>query len=206
MAQALEVTGDDMVEMMAVLDADGDGEVTKQEFKEWYQVHVSVKGAKLSDEEFEKVWKKIDEDGDGKLQQSELCKYFKISFDKSKQEHVRRKSMTDMDTLEALTLQTQLLEAKKQMLEAEAERKKKSLTKRSASGAREGVTIIKKTDTTVRPRPCDPLAQALSQAAPTMGLSLNRRGASRPCTGRGQVPRGVRPGHAGGPGSRRGFH
>jgi len=134
--------------MMSVLDNDGDGEVTKEEFKDWYQQHITVKGAKVSDADFEKLWLLIDANGDGILQQSELCTYFRVSFEATKEESNSRKNMTDDDVLAALALQTQLYEAKQAMLAAEAEKKKKSLTRRTASGAREGVTVIKKTDAT----------------------------------------------------------
>ena len=128
---------EDLVEMMAVLDADGDDEVTKDEFKEWYQANMTTPtGDKVSDDEFEVLWGKIDEDGDGHLQQSELCSYFGVSFDEASGELEKKKGMSDEEILQALQLQTQLHEAKERALAAEAEKKKKSLTKRTASGAK----------------------------------------------------------------------
>jgi ankyrin repeat protein len=142
------MTMEDLVEMMAVLDADGDDEVTKDEFKEWYQANMTTPtGDKVSDDEFEVLWGKIDEDGDGHLQQSELCSYFGVSFDEASGELEKKKGMSDEEILQALQLQTQLHEAKERALAAEAEKKKKSLTKRTASGARAGIKIIKKDET-----------------------------------------------------------
>ena len=64
---------DDMVAMMHMLDADGDGTVSKTEFGIYYK---RLKG--IDDAAFDEVWRKIDTDGDGNLSVNELCAYYGI--------------------------------------------------------------------------------------------------------------------------------
>jgi len=132
------LTKNDLVEMMAVLDKDGDGEVSKDEFKIWMEREMKIEGV-----EFEKLWVKIDQDGDGSLQQSELCAYFGISFDEADADLQKKLDMSDEEILQALQMQSLLAEQKETALKAEEEKKKKALTKRSGTGARVGIKVIK---------------------------------------------------------------
>ena len=67
------LTVDDVVAMMSVMDADGDGEVTKEEFCSYYQ-----RLKRCGEAELEAQWKRMDVNADGILTVSELCSYHGI--------------------------------------------------------------------------------------------------------------------------------
>lgn len=138
----------DMLEMWACLDGDGDGEVSKAEFKIWYQGNMkNGEGGAPTDDAFEKLWKKIDRDGDGILSMGELCSFFGISFGAVQADLDVRKNMSDEEIMEAIAMQDQLQAQKDAMLKREKDKKESAQTKRTA-GVREGVTVIKKGDET----------------------------------------------------------
>ena len=135
----MNMSQDDMIEMMAALDSDGDDEVSKDEFRTFIVDAMKI----CAPGDFERMWKKIDTNGDNSLQFSELCAYFGCNFDEAQEGAASRKEMTDEDVLEALKVQTALFEEKEKQKRNEEEKKKKALTRRTASGARAGVTLIK---------------------------------------------------------------
>ena len=95
----------DMAAMMHVLDADGDGSVSKTEFGIYYK-----RLKNLDDAAFDAVWNKIDKDGDGNLSVSELCDFYGIDSGAcaSALQRERNREMTDDQLLEALQLQSLL--------------------------------------------------------------------------------------------------
>lgn len=98
---------DDMVVMMGLLDADGDGQVSKQEFSVYYKRLKAV-----SDAEFEAVWREIDKDSDGILTLNELCNYYHIDTGDCVRALASQKEMDDDKLLEALALQSLVNEAR----------------------------------------------------------------------------------------------
>ena len=98
---------DDMVVMMSLLDADGDGRVTKAEFGVYYK---RLKAC--SDELFEAMWSQIDTNSDGELTLNELCKYYSIDCGLCAKKLSTQKEMDDDKILEALQLQSLLNEAR----------------------------------------------------------------------------------------------
>jgi len=108
------VTKEQLEEMMAMLDRDGDGKVTKDEFMAPYKKLFP----KVTDKDFNATWKKIDSSGDGVLQRKELAQYYGFSLD-AKGGAGADDEMTDVQILEALQMQTALAELQSQ---AEARR------------------------------------------------------------------------------------
>ena len=98
---------DDMVAMMHMLDADGDGTVSKTEFGIYYK---RLKG--IDDAAFDEVWRKIDTDGDGNLSVNELCAYYDIDSGECNRalQREKKREMSDEQLLEALQLQSLLNE------------------------------------------------------------------------------------------------
>ena len=87
-----------------LLDVDGDGEVTKLEFKTFFmRIH-----KQMSEKEFEKIWRDIDSNGDGILQLGELCDYYGVDTDSVEDGVIERREMPDDKILEALALQTEV--------------------------------------------------------------------------------------------------
>jgi len=134
-----DFTVDDLAEMMALLDKDGNQDVSKDEFKEYCERAMGIASAA-----FEKMWKMIDNNGDGILQFSELCEYFGVSVRDAESGAKAKKEMSDEDILAMLELSTKMYEEKEKLKAEEAEKKKLALSKRIGSGARTGVTIIKR--------------------------------------------------------------
>ena len=134
-----DFTVEDLAEMMALLDKDGNQDVSKDEFKEYCERAMGIASAA-----FEKMWKMIDNNGDGILQFSELCEYFGVSVRDAESGAKAKKEMSDEDILAMLELSTKMYEEKEKLKAEEAEKKKLALSKRIGSGARTGVTIIKK--------------------------------------------------------------
>ena len=99
---------DDMVVMMSLLDADGDGRVTKQEFGIYYKREVRS----CDEKEFEAVWKEIDTDGDGVLSLSELCSFYGIDTGECADAVRAQHGMSDERVLEALAVQSLVNEAR----------------------------------------------------------------------------------------------
>ena len=98
---------DDMVVMMSLLDADGDGKVTKTEFGVYYKRLNAV-----SDADFEIVWREIDSDGDGILTLNELCAFYHIDTGECSRALASQKEMDDDRLLETLALQSLINEAR----------------------------------------------------------------------------------------------
>ena len=107
---------DDMVGMMMLLDADGDGTVTRDEFAVYYK-----RLKNCSDAEYEAVWREIDMDGDGTLTLNELCRYYGIDTGECAQSISEHKGLDDDKILEALQLQSLLNEVRqKQQMQQKA--------------------------------------------------------------------------------------
>ncbi len=134
-----DFTIDDLAEMMALLDKDGNQDVSKEEFKEY-----CARAMGVAEDTFEKMWKLIDDNGDGILQFSELCSYFGVSVESAEEGAKAKKEMSDEDILAMLELSSKMYEEKEKLKVEENEKKKKALSKRVGSGARAGVTLIKK--------------------------------------------------------------
>lgn len=83
--------------MMLVLDADGDGEVSKLEFKTMY-----LRSNPMSDLHFETIWRRLDANGDGRVQFGELCAYYGIEPDSIDAGLAQRRAMSDDELLLAL--------------------------------------------------------------------------------------------------------
>jgi len=94
-------------EMIKQLDKDGDGTVTKTEFKEVYITMKQGTGQDWSDDEFDAEWTKMDADKDGNLTASELASFYGFKWDEV---GGSSQGMTDEDILAALQLQAQLTE------------------------------------------------------------------------------------------------
>lgn len=92
---------DDMVALMSLLDADGDGHVSRFEFQTYYQRLKSC-----SDAAFEAVWTEMDANGDGTLSLSELCAWYGIDNGECQAALRAHKKMDDDRILEALQLQS----------------------------------------------------------------------------------------------------
>ena len=134
-----DFTVEDLAEMMALLDKDGNQDVSKDEFKEYCERAMGIASAA-----FEKMWKMIDNNGDGILQFSELCEYFGVSVRDAESGAKAKKEMSDEDILAMLELSTKMYEEKEKLKAEEAEKKKLTLSRRIGTGARVGVTVIKK--------------------------------------------------------------
>ena len=90
-----------MAVMMDLLDADGDGKVSKAEFGAYYKrLH------HCDDATVDAVWRAIDRDGDGNLTLKELCDYFGISANECASTMKAQREMDDDRVLEALQLQS----------------------------------------------------------------------------------------------------
>ena len=90
-----------MVKMMSLLDADGDGRVSKLEFGVYYKQLKSC-----TDTAFEAAWKEIDQNGDGELTLNELCDYYGVARDECAAAlKAHTSAMDDNKILEALQLQ-----------------------------------------------------------------------------------------------------
>ena len=94
---------------MDLLDADGNGEVTKEEFGEFF-----MRANNIDQEAFDKVWLRIDADGDGHLSFEELCTFYDVDTSKATEKVQARRKMSDDDVLEALQQQTKLADALKE--------------------------------------------------------------------------------------------
>ena len=92
-----------------MLDADGNGEVTKEEFGEFF-----MRANNIDQEAFDKVWLRIDADGDGHLSFEELCTFYDVDTSKATEKVQARRKMSDDDVLEALQQQTKLADALKE--------------------------------------------------------------------------------------------
>ena len=98
---------DDMVVMMQLLDADGDGQVTKLEFGTFYKRLNSC-----SDASFEAMWTRMDKNGDGVLTLNELCEYYGIDMADCANASKAQRAMDDAMVLEALQVQSIVNEAR----------------------------------------------------------------------------------------------
>ena len=132
------LTKDEVCDMMLLLDSDGDGEISKAEFGTFFR-----RAHPMSDAEYEKLWESIDRNGDGSLQFEELCLHYKLDFSQTQEDLKSAKDMDDDMILQALQLQTVLLEERQKREQAEAEAKKKANFQRSATGVRPGITVLK---------------------------------------------------------------
>lgn len=103
----IDMNVDDMVVMMSLLDADGDGKVTKLEFGVYYK-----RLRDCDDAAFEAIWREIDADGDGILTLNELCNFYGIDTGDCASALKAHKGMNDDRVLEALALQSLVNEAR----------------------------------------------------------------------------------------------
>jgi len=138
-------------QMMIALDKDGDGHVTKDEFKiPWMKLF-----PKLKDADFEKAWLKIDSNADGELSLHELAAHYGFNLSPSANRAGKGgdEEMTDEQILEALQLSATLAdmqaeqeerkkakEAEEQRLKEEAEEALKPKNRRGASNRRASST------------------------------------------------------------------
>ena len=113
---------DVLLQIMENLDVDGDGEVSKDEFRvPWMKLF-----PKLTTADFEEVWAEIDADGDGNLSLQELARYYGFNLSP----HAARRGslgMTDEQILEALQLSATLAEMQE---EKEARKREKEEQKK----------------------------------------------------------------------------
>jgi len=95
---------DTLEQMIEYMDIDGDGCVTMAEFKVPYmKLH-----PKVTEEQFQAVWKEIDHDGNGQLSVVELGEHY--GYHLSPNAHRKNQSMDDSQILEALKMHDQLQE------------------------------------------------------------------------------------------------
>jgi len=130
---------DDLVDMMHILDADGDGTVTKAEFKVFFM--------RLKDwtdnARFETEWNRIDSNGDNVLQLSELCEYYGVETKSVEEGCNRRRNMSDQEVLEALHRQAELYQAALEMkAKARQERFNEANTRSAKTGVRSGLVLV----------------------------------------------------------------
>ena len=93
-------------QIMNHLDVDGDGEVSKEEFKvPWMKLF-----PKMKDADFEKVWIQIDTDGSNTLSMQELAVYYGFSLSPNAKRGGGDANMSDDQILEALQLSAALAE------------------------------------------------------------------------------------------------
>lgn len=130
-----KITQDQLIQIRDMLDKDGDGKVTADEFKvPWMKLF-----PKLTPDDFKEVWKQIDKDGDGNMSMDELAKYYGYDLNKKDED---QGEMSDEKILEALQLQAQLAEMeeerkKREQEKEEAAQKKLSGGRKTSSGARD---------------------------------------------------------------------
>jgi len=139
----MSLTLEDVTTMMQILDADGDGDVSKAEFKAYFMTLPINREKGLTNKDFEAIWKKMDRNGDGNLQIEEICDYYHIDCNGAERALHEQKEMSEEMIMEALQLNSALTEAR---LEKEAKEKEKKLaekTKRAPTGVRAGVTVLK---------------------------------------------------------------
>jgi ankyrin repeat protein len=123
-----------LLQMMEFLDVDGDGSVSKDEFKVPYMKMFP----KMTESEFEDIWKKIDTNGDGDLQFEELCRYWGFEAgDELKQNKSSVVDMSDDAIMEALQMQAVLYDSRKEL-----EDKKR---RASMVAPEDGLTLRKRT-------------------------------------------------------------
>ena len=79
--------------LMQELDRDGDGQVTKAEFRVLFQ-------SQFPNDLFEPVWREIDKDGDGSLSMAELADHFGMSHLVKEVSHVSSDQLSDMASIE----------------------------------------------------------------------------------------------------------
>lgn len=135
---------DDLVDMMDLLDSDGDGEVTKEEFKTMF-----CRVNRLTDAQFENEWVKIDTNGDGNLQMNELCDYYGVNVNDVENNVAERRAMSDEKILELLQMQAELQEEKlRRERQSFAMKRRQSNARLPGLGnARPGVLMIPMEDT-----------------------------------------------------------
>jgi len=131
-------TMEDMIEMMALLDADGNQDVSKQEFKEYCR----TSGIVTEPSEFESMWKLIDDNGDGILQFSELCTYFGVDIDGAEQGTKARKEMSDEAIFQMLKLSSQMYDEKQRVKKEQDEQRTRARGRRGGS-MRSGIKTVK---------------------------------------------------------------
>jgi len=118
------ITEEMFTEMLSALDADGDGTVTKDEFKDaWYKLHSSSGKPAPTAAEFDKTWAGIDADGDGTLSCEELAKHFGFDL-KAKG---GSQDMSEEQILEALSMQSFLFDDVFKKLTKESNGRRKSV-------------------------------------------------------------------------------
>ena len=132
--------------MVQLLDKDGDGEVSQDEYK---VVYMSL-FPKTTLEEFNAIWMKMDADGDGNLTVQELAKFYGFDLEGSSSTE-----MTDEQILQALQLQAALVEQNAEKDKKIQEEKKKAEEKeeeeRKAKGTEKKINAV---DLTIKQMTC----------------------------------------------------
>jgi len=114
-------------QMMDSMDKDGDGTVTKAEFKiPWKKIF-----PKMSEQDFEGAWATIDRNGDGELSLRELADHYGYQLSPSGK-RAGDADMTDEQILEALQMQQAMEDLR---LEQEAIQSRKKAEAEAAAGA-----------------------------------------------------------------------
>jgi len=124
------ITAETFETMIKLMDKDGDGTVTKDEFKVAWKMGVD---ADITDDALSALWKKIDVDGDENLTVGELAAHF--GFDQGSE---NSNEMTDQQILNALALSAAIdaaasKEEKKKAEEEAAEKAKKKVVTRDST-------------------------------------------------------------------------
>jgi len=114
----MKLTREQFDKMIVALDSDGDGNVTKEEFKvQIFKLKnydkLDAKKKKELESEFDKDWVNIDVNKDNNLQVSELASYYGFDYTKNEQ----KGEMTDEQILEALAMQNMLYDEEKTRLD-----------------------------------------------------------------------------------------
>jgi ankyrin repeat protein/Ca2+-binding EF-hand superfamily protein len=119
-------------QIMDALDVDGDGEVSKEEFKTpWLKLFPKMKEA-----DFEKVWVEMDTDKSGTLDMGELAAYYGFNISPSaKRSGGGAEEMSDEQIMEALQLAAALeeMEKEKEQRKKEKEEQKKKEEEEAAA-------------------------------------------------------------------------
>lgn len=120
------ITEEHFQKMIKLMDKDGDGTVSKEEFKVAY--NQAAPDGPVTDDLYDQVWSKIDADGDGNLTVEELAKYygFKLGTDGMA---AGTDEMNDDAILEALAMAA-ALDVKAEIAKQESEDKEKATEKK----------------------------------------------------------------------------
>jgi len=129
------ITKEMFEQMLVALDKDGDGVVTKDEFKPAY-IQTFATDKKLSDNEYDNIWASIDRDGSGDLSVDELREFFGFDGTSSGE-------MSEEQILKALSMQSYLFDEIMEQAEKEREEEKKEAAAPPTQKRRASVIAMK---------------------------------------------------------------